>query len=145
MADDGDDDIIEEETTLIVGEVVFADGEGIEVDAVDVEEKVLALGNAYFPMAFRVGVAAIVVVLLMPVLFDIIDRCKLPEAFFFNTPAGNGGNDLSLFTNHIPLVDESRGGEVGSKISCGVLGIGILGAEEVDEGVFPWWFFPVQD
>lgn len=118
------DDIMEEEPA-----VMFKGGEGTEADA---EEKVLVLENAYFPGASNVGVT--VGVLL---LFDIIDRCKLPEAFFFNRPAGNGGNDLSLFINNIPLVDESRGGEAGSKTSFGVMGIEILETEEVDEGVFP--------
>jgi hypothetical protein len=81
--------------------------------------------------AVVVGVG-VVVLLLVP-----FDFCKFLDDFFFNPPAGNGGNDFSLFTDNIPLVDENRGGAVGSKISFGVLGIGILSVEEADEGVFP--------
>ena len=111
------------------------DGEGDEVEAIDAEEKVLILedGNAYLPVPVKAPAA--VVVLLLP--FDKIDLCRFPDDFFFNPPAGNGGSDFSLFTNDIPLVDDSIGGAFGLKISFGVLGIGILRVEEVDEGVFP--------
>jgi hypothetical protein len=70
------------------------------------------------------------------VLLLIIDLCKFPDDFFFNPPAGNGGNDFSLLIN-IPLFDDSIGGAAGLKISFGVLGIGMLRVEEADEGVFP--------
>jgi hypothetical protein len=118
------------------------DGEGVEATD-DEEEKVLILedGNEYLPVPFKVPV--VVVLLLVP--FDIIDLCKFPDDFFFNPPAGNGGNDLSLLII-IPLVDDIIGGAAGLKISFGVLGIGILKVEEADEGVFPlplppplWW------
>ena len=74
---------------------------------------------------------------------DIIDLCKFPDDFFFNPPAGKGGNDFSLFiiindVDIIPLFEDSIGGAAGLKISFGVLGIGILRVEEADEGVFPF-------
>jgi hypothetical protein len=114
------------------------EGAGVEVEAADVEEKVRILedGNAYLPVPVVVAVADVVVLLLPE--FDIIDLCKFPDDFFFNPPAGNGGNDFSLFNNiPPPLVDDIIGGAAGLKISFGVLGIGMLSVEEVDEGVFP--------
>lgn len=136
VAAEEDGESIEGEPTAAaeIGEV----GEGVEVDG-DVEEKVLILvdGNAYLPVPFKEPGVTVVVLLLVP-----FDFCKFPDDFFFNPPAGNGGNDFSLFTDDIPLVDESRGGAAGSKISFGVLGIGMLRVEETDEGVFP--FPPVK-
>lgn len=133
----------------IVGEVDVDDDVGRGGVDMDVLEKVRILeddGNAYLPVPTKVllllvvvvvVVVEVVVTLFLTEEFETIDLCKFPDDFFFNPPAGNGGNDFSLFNTIIPLVDDIIGGEAGLKISFGVLGIGILRVEEVDEGVFP--------
>ena len=138
----------------IVGEVDGDEGSGgVETDVLEKVRILEVVGNAYFPVptmlvvveALRLFLPEVVVevTLFLPEELDKIDLCcKFPDNFFFNPPAGNGGNDFSLFNTPttilpLPLLDDIIGGADGLKISFGVLGMGILNVEEVDEGVFP--------
>jgi hypothetical protein len=135
---------------------VLPAGAGVDEDCDAVAEKVRARGNANFETGrapgadgvdgwVSVGAVTVEVEAELATADGLVPFDDAVDGVFFKPPSGNGGSDLFLLNiNFWPAGEDARKvvcivpTEESESVSLGVVGIGKLSVDAVDDGVCSW-------